>query len=310
MVSCCESEGWFDGVRLTTYNLAELMIMTNANETYYFYNRSEGYLRRLESAGWRPEYGAVLGMLHRYGARSGSRVLDFGCGVGDMTATLARAGYQAIGADISVPFVQSARSRYPQLPFVALDPSTQLPLPPGEFAAVTAVNTIEHVAQPALALQELVCLLQPGGLLVMTFPNLLSPLRPLKRFLARRRRPRYGPESGDSAAEALALLLRNVSLMLTISLTGRPQFPPRQADFANAERYRMLGYGADYDAVWLCNPADIATWLRDLGLRVLEIRGIPGAAERSQAINQLRQILPPALTSPILLVARNAGWLP
>jgi SAM-dependent methyltransferase len=284
--------------------------MTNANETYQFYNRSEGYLRRLESAGWRPEYGAVLGMLHRYGVRTESRVLDFGCGVGDMAATLARAGYRAVGADISVLFVQSALARYPHLPFVALDTGAHLPMPSGEFAAVTAINTIEHVARPAEALQEMVRLLQPGGLLVLTFPNLLSPLRPLKRFLARSRRPKYGPESGDTTAEALSLLVRNVGLMATSSVSGRPHFLPRPADFANAERYRLLGYGADYDAVWLCNPVDVAMRLRQLGLRILELRGIPGAAERSQAINRLRQILPPALTSPILLVARSAGWQP
>lgn len=284
--------------------------MTNANDTYQFYNRSTGYLRRLESAGWRPEYGAVLGMLRRYGVQSHSRVLDFGCGVGDMTATLARAGYRAMGADISVPFVQSALARYPHLPFVALDVGTSLPLPSSAFAAITAINTIEHVAQPAAALQELVRLLQPGGLLALTFPNLLSPLRPLKRFLARSRRPKYGPESGESTAEALSLLIRNVGLMLSTAVSRRPHFVPRQADFANAERYRLLGYGADYDAVWLCNPVDISLRLRQLGLHILELRGIPGAAERSPLINWLRQVLPPSLSSPILLAARRDGWQP
>lgn len=279
--------------------------MTNANETYQFYNRSEGYLRRLESAGWRPEYGAVLGMLRRYGVRGGSRVLDYGCGVGDMTSTLARAGFHAVGADISVPFVQSALARYPTLPFVALDAESRLPFPSAEFAGITAVNTIEHVSNPAAALADMVRLLKPDGLLVMTFPNLMSPLRPLKRFVSRHRRPKYGPESGESAGEALRLLLRNLLLLTTISVTQHPQFLARVPDFANAERYRLLGYGADYDAVWLCNPSDIAVRLRKLGMTVLQLRGIPGAAERSQAVNQVRQSLPAPLTSPVLLAARK-----
>lgn len=279
--------------------------MTSAEDTYRFYNQSSGYLKRLEGVGWRPEYGAVLGALHRHGLKPGERILDFGCGVGDLVATMARASYRAVGADISLVFVQSALARYPGLAFVALGPGPALPFPSRQFAAVTAINTIEHVVRPAAALQELARLLQPGGLLALTFPNLLSPLRPLKRFLVRHHQAKYGPESGESAGEALRLLVRNLALMASISLSQRPRFLARQADFANAERYRLLGYGADYDAVWLSNPSDVKWHLRNLGLQVLELTGMAGAAERSRAVNRVRQILPAPLSSPILLVARR-----
>lgn len=279
--------------------------MTISNQTYRFYNQSSGYLQRLEGAGWRPEYGAVLGSLKRYQLPKGGAALDYGCGVGDLTAILARMGYQAVGADISLPFVQSAQGRYPHLPFVALDSGPKTPFASDLFWAVAAVNTIEHVATPAATLRELHRVLAPGGLLVMTFPNLLSPLRPLKRFLVRRKRARYGPESGENTLHSLALLARNVTLLGASALRQEARFRPRQPDFANAERYRLLGYGADYDAVWLCNPLDIALHLRGLGMHVLELRGIPGAAERSTAINHLRRILPAPITSPILLAARK-----
>lgn len=278
--------------------------MSITDHTYRFYNQSTGYLQRLEGAGWRPEYGAILGALKRY-QQPGDRALDYGCGVGDLTAILDRTGYKALGADISLPFVLSAQARHPHLPFVALDAGPALPFPSGHFWAVTAVNTIEHVATPARTLHELYRVLAPGGLLALTFPNLLSPLRPLKRFVARTRRARYGPESGASAADSLALLARNVSLLVRSQLSQQPHFRPRQPDFENAERYRLLGYGADYDAVWLCNPLDIAVHLRGLGMHILQTRGIPGAAERSAAVNRLRRVLPPALSSPILLVARK-----
>lgn len=282
--------------------------MPTPHQTYWFYNRSEGYRQRLEDAGWRPEYGVILGALHHYQRHlpaNSDRALDYGCGVGDLTATLARVGYRAVGADISLPFLDSARTRYPELPFVALGPGPELPFASRRFAAITAVNTIEHVTRAAMALKELARLLAPGGLLLLTFPNLLSPLRPLKRFVVRPRRVRYGPESGDSTGEALRLLLRNLSLLATVGLSHRPQFRPRRPDFANAERYRLLGYGADYDAVWLCNPLDIAWRLRELGLRILEVRGFAAAAERSWTINRLRRLLPAAFSSPILLVARR-----
>lgn len=278
--------------------------MSIIDRTYRFYNQSAGYLQRLEDAGWRPEYGAVLGALKRYQLASGP-ALDYGCGVGDLTAILARTGYQALGVDISLPFVQSARARYPHLPFVALDAGPVTPFPSGYFWAVAAVNTIEHVATPAGTLAELHRVLAPGGLLVLTFPNLLSPLRPLKRFVVRRKRARYGPESGDSPAHSLALLARNGAFLLQSQLSPQPRFRSRQPDFENAERYRQLGYGADYDAVWLCNPLDMVHHLRGLGMHILQVRGIPGAAERSAAINRLRRVLPPAVSSPVLLVARK-----
>ena len=279
--------------------------MTTSDETYRFYNQSDDYLQRLEGAGWRPEYGAVLGSLKRYQLSRGGSALDYGCGVGDLTAILARTGYQAVGADISLPFVQSAQARHPHLPFVALDAGPMTPFAHGQFWAITAVNTIEHVATPAQTLQELHRVLAPGGLLVMTFPNLLSPLRPLKRFVARRRRARYGPESGDSAGQALALLARNTASLLDSRLNQQARFRTRQPDFENAERYRLLGYGADYDAVWLCNPLDIVNHLRALGMHILDLRGIPGAAERSALINHLRRALPASISSPILLAARK-----
>lgn len=279
--------------------------MTISEQTYRFYNQSSGYLQRLEEAGWRPEYGAVLGALKRYQQPNGGAALDYGCGVGDLTAILSRTGYQAVGADISLPFVRSAQARHPHLPFVALGAGPTVPFGADRFWAVAAVNTIEHVATPAQTLRELHRVLIPGGLLAMTFPNLVSPLRPLKRFAARRRRARYGPESGDTPRASLELLARNASLLIRGGLTRQPQFQPRQPDFANAERYRRLGYGADYDAVWLCNPLDIAFHLQGLGMRILQLRGIPGAAERSAVINRLRRALPAAVSSPILLVARK-----
>lgn len=279
--------------------------MSISDRTYRFYNQSAGYRRRLESAGWRPEYGAVLATLKQYQVAQGGDALDYGCGVGDLTAILARTGYRALGADISLPFVESARENYPQYAFVALDGGPYTPFADGHFWAVTAVNTIEHVATPAQTLQELYRILMPGGLLVMTFPNLLSPLRPLKRFAARRKQAKYGPESGETVAESLALIVRNLSMLAGRRLSQHANFVLREPDFDNAERYRLLGYGADYDAVWLANPLDVMLRLRELGMHILTLRGIPGAAERSSTINRLRRALPASVTSPILLAARK-----
>ncbi len=279
--------------------------MTISNQTYRFYNQSTDYLQRLEGAGWRPEYGAVLGALKRYQLSKGGAALDYGCGVGDLTAILARTGYQAVGADISLPFVQSAQARHPHLPFVALDAGPMTPFASDQFWAIAAVNTIEHVATPAQTLRELHRVLAPGGLLVLTFPNLLSPLRPLKRFVARRRRARYGPESGDSAGQSLALLVRNTTSLLDSRLNQQPAFVPASltsrtpsviACWAMARTTTRCGCATHWTS-----PTTCVTW----ACTSCELRGIPGAAERSLSINHLRRALPASISSPILLAARK-----
>lgn len=279
--------------------------MTNAHQTHRFTHRLPAYRQLPEDAGWRPEYGAALGALKRYQQPRGGPALDYGCGLGDLTATLGRTGYRAVGVDTDYSLVHAAQSRHPHLTFVALDAGPVTPFGGEHFWALTAINTIQHTTQPARVLAEFHRLLAPGGLLVMTLPNLLSPLRPLKRFLVRRRQARYGPESGEDASQALALLMRNMALLLDGRIVRQPRFQPRRPDFQNAERYRLLGYGADYDAVWLCNPWDIAHRLQGLGMSILEQRGIPGLAQDSAAISRLRGALPAAITSPVLLVARR-----
>ena len=52
----------------------------------------------------------ICGFFSR-GAREISRVLDMGCGTGNMTLELARRGYNLIGADISIDMLAEARRR-------------------------------------------------------------------------------------------------------------------------------------------------------------------------------------------------------
>jgi len=61
------------------------------------------------------EYGqAVLDLL---GARSGERILDLGCGSGQLTAAIAEAGASVIGLDSSPEMLTEARAHYPAVDF-------------------------------------------------------------------------------------------------------------------------------------------------------------------------------------------------
>lgn len=51
---------------------------------------------------------------------------------------------------------------------------TQLPFPEGSFDIVTALDVLEHVPDDRAATEEMIRVLKPGGLLVLTVPALMS----------------------------------------------------------------------------------------------------------------------------------------
>jgi trans-aconitate 2-methyltransferase len=66
---------------------------------------------------WR--YGADL--LELLAAQAGERILDLGCGTGQLTAEIARSGAQVTGLDNAPDMLAEARKNFPAIPFVAGD---------------------------------------------------------------------------------------------------------------------------------------------------------------------------------------------
>jgi SAM-dependent methyltransferase len=100
----------------------------------------------------------------------GRRVLDAASGEGYGTAMLAAAGPQSIvGVDADPASVAHAHQRY-GLDFRVTD-VCELPFADAEFDLVTSFETIEHVADPARALDEFARVLDARGLLLVSSPN-------------------------------------------------------------------------------------------------------------------------------------------
>jgi 2-polyprenyl-3-methyl-5-hydroxy-6-metoxy-1,4-benzoquinol methylase len=100
-----------------------------------------------------------------------ARIVDVGCGSGAMLEKLAAAGFESLfGIDIAPPASSSAAIRY-----VACDldaPST--PWPAASMDLILSVEVLEHVENIGALLAELARLLAPGGLLLLTTPNVHS----------------------------------------------------------------------------------------------------------------------------------------
>lgn len=105
----------------------------------------------------------ILASLQRF-VPSGSRLLDFGCGAGGLTAELARI-YQVVGVDFSAPALEVARGR--GLDVHLLKGSDELPT---GFDAVCAFDVIEHVDDDVAELTRLAGATRPGGVVMVTVP--------------------------------------------------------------------------------------------------------------------------------------------
>jgi ubiquinone/menaquinone biosynthesis C-methylase UbiE len=90
-----------------------------------------------------------------YVRTAATRVLEVGCGEGEMIAALQRRrGADFVGSDISPGILGEARRRYPALPAVAQS-ATDLAFPARSFDLVIACEVLEHLPDPLAALREI-----------------------------------------------------------------------------------------------------------------------------------------------------------
>ena len=115
------------------------------------------------------------------------RVLDLGCGTGDLAAGLSRRGYQVTACDIAEKMIEMARAVHmgAAVEWATLKPDWKaLPFGEGSFRSVVASSIFEYLVEVEPVVEEISRVLQPGGVLLMTVPN---PCNLLRRVEARLR---------------------------------------------------------------------------------------------------------------------------
>lgn len=113
-------------------------------------------------------------------------LLELGSAPGHFTAALRLAGYQVSGVDLEPTRIRAFCGRF-DLTIAACDIEREpLPYPDGSFALAVLAETYEHLRwDPFFALSEIHRVLKPGGLLLLTTPNLYS-AQNIARFLTGR----------------------------------------------------------------------------------------------------------------------------
>jgi SAM-dependent methyltransferase len=135
-----------------------------------------------------------------------ARMLDVGCGSGDLLEHFAKRGWEIYGIDPSASAVAAAARRGASVHQGTLHDQ---PWRHGSFALITFQHALEHVDEPVAALRDASALLAPGGRLVIDVPNWACWQR---RFLFRSRwhpleLPRHLQHFSPRALERIAALL-------------------------------------------------------------------------------------------------------
>jgi SAM-dependent methyltransferase len=108
----------------------------------------------------------------------GKRVLDVGCGVGDLSLLMAHAGAEVIGVELDPQKVESATKvakkwHFDNVRFIAGDVTKIEHMSLGQFDVIFCIALLEHIKDDAGLLRQIHGLLRPEGFFVLEVPSAL-----------------------------------------------------------------------------------------------------------------------------------------
>ncbi|HUB76666.1 MAG TPA: class I SAM-dependent methyltransferase [Solirubrobacteraceae bacterium] len=146
------------------------------------------------------------------------RVLDIGCGVGELLSRYAELGWRPCGVEPEQRAAELARRRGADVHTGTLDDQ---PWEPGSFDLVVFSHSLEHIPDPLAALRTARDLLAPGGAIAIHAPNWACWQR--RVFRGRwfhldlpRHRQHFSPRSLAFAATELELELASAGTDATV----------------------------------------------------------------------------------------------
>ena len=155
------------------------------------------------------------------------RIVDVGCGRGDLAAQLIERGWRASGVEPSEGACEVARARGIDARLGTLD---TVDLEAEGYDAAVFQHSLEHVTDPSVALAKTRVALKPGGVVVVVIPNFGSWQR--RRFGSRwfhldlpRHRVHFTPKALARSMEQAGLSVVEIGTMSSaVGLPGSIQY--------------------------------------------------------------------------------------
>lgn len=194
-----------------------------------------------------------------------SKVLDLGCGNGISARLLNQADFDVVGTDISSLFLEEARAwENPRLRYQVCD-VMELPFKDESFNVICSNELVEHLPDVETALTEMMRVVCKGGRIVISGPNLCSPLIPLLDWLNLMSGKPGRPVWGETKKQALQQFTRNWRLYAQKRfLTKTPRFIYREPDL------QADAIGGDADSAYYASPIDLAQFFRSHGFTIVK----------------------------------------
>ena len=213
-----------------------------------YYKNNEAYAEHL--AAWDPNlYAKYADTLQP--DKTGARVLDVGCGVGQVVARLNEAGFAAHGVDVSQPNIDRAKKICDRC---QLYDGMKLPFADRYFASAGALNVLEHVDEPEAFIRDMVRVVEPGGKIVLSSPNFFRV---------------FGFRDYHPKMRGVGNKLRNWKRLR--EKLGQMRTAPDAVRFDRMQPIIKQPFTPDDDAIVATNAAEIGFFLERAGCEVLRV---------------------------------------
>ena len=167
------------------------------------------------------------------------RVLEVGCGAGNVILSIPEGGARPVGVDFSVAMLararQNANGRQEAPGLIAAD-ALALPFACGLFGAILCLGLLEYIPHDVQVLAECHRVLRPGGRLIVSVPNIASPFIRVDDFV-------FGLK--NAVTQSLPAGLRSYIKARVFGRPDRPYFNHRRRRFAPrafADTLECLGF--------------------------------------------------------------------